>query len=313
MKLRKFLWMLGVVILIATGWCLRWNPKISVSVIVPVYNSEKYLARCLDSLKRQKLEDIEFIIVNDGAIDKSLKIAEEYVKQDKRFRVISQENGGVGVARNRGLKEAKGEYVGFVDSDDFVSENYFLELYKKAKKWDADVSVALNVFELSGRVVEQKWRPVFAYRDKEFLEDFSFLIRDAGEQWDKIYKKSFLMENRISSIEERLWFEDVWFSTLIAIYAKRVAISKKGVYFYRIHDESLSAVRFMEEKDFWRGLDLHREFFVRIKDLKISDEDKMKLKIILREKIYWFIGTYMKRFSDVKKLKEYYNSFGGLI
>lgn len=95
-----------------------------VSIIVPVYNVEKYLKRCLDSLVNQTLKDIEIICVNDGSTDGSLAILDEYVRNDDRIVVINQENSGQSVARNRGIDVAKGEYIGFVDSDDWVSEDY---------------------------------------------------------------------------------------------------------------------------------------------------------------------------------------------
>lgn len=319
MQKNKFLflvWGLGLSVVISAIWSFVWfreNSKVFVSVIVPVYNSEKYLEKCLDSLTRQKLKQIEFIVIDDGSTDGSYKIMQEFQKKDKRFKIFSKQNEGVGKTRNRGLKIAKGEYVGYVDSDDFVSSDYFLKLYEKAKKWDADVAVAWNVSVVEENMIIPKWRPVFAYKDKEFLEDFSFLIGDAGEQWDKIYKMSFLEKNYIKSLDGRLWFEDVWFSTLVAIYAKRVAISKEGRYFYRIREDSLSGVSNITKEEFWKGLEIHKNMFLRVRNMKISDEEKMDLKLKLREKIYWFMGTFGHEYNEKEKFIEYFNSFIGLI
>ena len=112
-----------------------------VSIIVPVYNVEKYLKRCLDSLVNQTLKDIEIICVNDGSTDGSLAILNEYVRNDDRIVVINQENSGQSVARNRGIDVAKGEYLGFVDSDDWVSEDYFERLHNSAIQNNAEIAV----------------------------------------------------------------------------------------------------------------------------------------------------------------------------
>ena len=111
-----------------------------VSIIVPVYNTEKYLAKCLDSLVNQTLKDIEIIIVNDGSPDNSKKIALNYQKDyPDKIKYYEQANGGQGAARNYGLTKATGEYVGYVDSDDYVNLNMFEKMYDKAKKEAADI------------------------------------------------------------------------------------------------------------------------------------------------------------------------------
>ena len=113
------------------------TPK--VSVVVPVYNVEKYLRECLDSLLAQKLKDIEIIVVNDGSTDSSADIAAEYAARDSRVRLISKENEGYGKTMNRGFSEARGEYVGIVESDDFADPRMFKDMYKFAKKHDLDL------------------------------------------------------------------------------------------------------------------------------------------------------------------------------
>ena len=112
---------------------------VKISIIVPVYNTEPYLEQCLDSIINQTLEDIEIICVNDGSTDNSLSILEEYASKDNRIRIINQENKGQGFARNNGLKNVNGEYVLFVDSDDWIELNTCEALYKKVNELDLDM------------------------------------------------------------------------------------------------------------------------------------------------------------------------------
>lgn len=105
-----------------------------VSIIIPIYNTEKYIKDCLDSVVNQTLDDIEIICINDGSTDNSLKLINDYAKRDKRIKVINQENKGQGTARNIGIKESKGEYIGFVDFDDYIDLKMYEKLFYESKK-----------------------------------------------------------------------------------------------------------------------------------------------------------------------------------
>ena len=117
-----------------------------VSVIIPVYNVEEYLRECLDSVVNQTLKDIEIICVNDGSTDNSLAILEEYAAKDERLRVFTQENQGQSVARNLAMEKARGEYIGFVDSDDWIDLDFYEKLYRAAVKAQADIACA-NIYK----------------------------------------------------------------------------------------------------------------------------------------------------------------------
>lgn len=118
---------------------------VDVSIIVPVYNTEEYLQKCLDSLTNQTLKNIEIICVNDGSTDNSLKILQDNAIKDDRIKIINQGNKKQGAARNAGMQVATGEYIGFVDSDDYVDLNYFERLYRIARNYDSDIALATNV------------------------------------------------------------------------------------------------------------------------------------------------------------------------
>lgn len=124
-----------------------------VSIIVPVYNVEKYLRKCIDSLVNQTLNDIEIICINDGSTDKSLKILKEYKNKDSRIILLNQENSGQSVARNRGIEIAKGEYLGFVDPDDWIDLDYYEKLYNAAIGTNADIATA-GIIRITG--IKQK-------------------------------------------------------------------------------------------------------------------------------------------------------------
>ena len=116
--------------------------EVIISVIVPVYNSEKFLSDCIESLRNQSLKEIEMIFINDGSTDSSLKILREYEKIDSRIKVIDQKNSGPSAARNKGLDIAKGEYISFIDSDDWIDKDMYKEMYYIAKKNNSDAVIS---------------------------------------------------------------------------------------------------------------------------------------------------------------------------
>lgn len=202
-----------------------------VSIIVPVYNVEKYLKRCLDSLVNQTLKDIEIICVNDGSTDGSLAILDEYVRNDDRIVVINQENSGQSVARNRGIDVAKGEYLGFVDSDDWVSEDYFEKLYNSAIQNNAEIAVG-GIIRLH-RFNRRK----FLTFDKEIVTsdiNLKFELCDMPEKsyvWNKIYKSSKLKEIGLK-FEEGIVFEDCIFTPQALFYFDKIVTVPDAYYFY---------------------------------------------------------------------------------
>lgn len=118
-----------------------------ISAILPVYNVEQYIKDCLDSIINQTMDDIEIICVNDGSLDNSLQVLEEYAQKDARIKIISQENQGQGIARNNGLKIANGEYITFIDPDDWVDVDMFEKMYNSAKKFDSDFVFCNSMIE----------------------------------------------------------------------------------------------------------------------------------------------------------------------
>ena len=202
-----------------------------VSIIVPVYNVEKYLRKCIDSLINQTLNDIEIICINDGSTDKSLKILKEYKNKDSRIILLNQENLGQSVARNRGIEIAKGEYLGFVDPDDWIDLDYYEKLYNAASTNDTDIAVG-GIIRVTG-IKKKK----FLNFEKETLTDntkLKFELCDVPEKsyiWNKIYKTQKLKEINLKFKEGRI-FEDCIFTPQALFFLGKMVTVPNTYYYY---------------------------------------------------------------------------------
>lgn len=190
-----------------------------VSVIIPVYNTEEYLAECLNSLVRQTLDDIEILVVDDGSTDGSLKIAKEFeAAHPSKIRVLTKENGGQASARNMALKYATGEYLGFVDSDDWVDTTMYQEMYDAAIREDADIVIC---------DMEDCYPDHVIYHHTSRFES---RFRVAGSSCNKFFKKSLVGDD---VFPVGLWYEDFEFSAKQMMKTEKVAVIHKA--FYHCH------------------------------------------------------------------------------
>ena len=207
-----------------------------VSVIVPVYNSEKYLEKCLDSVAEQTLEDIEIIAVNDGSSDRSVEILENYAKiYPNKLKVLHKENGGLSDARNFGMRHAQGEYIGFVDSDDWVEKDMFELMYQKAKEESYDVVVCDFKEIRNGREIPYTSEVQADGQGKEYIKANMLEIYSAA--WNKIYKKEILDENLFT---KGIWHEDVEFLYRVLPRINSIGVVHKCLYNYLIRKGSIS-------------------------------------------------------------------------
>jgi glycosyltransferase involved in cell wall biosynthesis len=199
-----------------------------VSVIIPIYNREKYLKKCLDSVINQTLNDIEIICIDDGSTDRSREILNGYGKVDSRIKIINQKNQGPGLARNIGLKIAKGEYIGFVDSDDWIDLNFYETLFTEAKKQDADLTRTEYVYEYPNHSKEDNINKTILERksDGELLNlnEHSVVI------WNAIYKRKYLQKNNIT-FDKLPGLVDVPFTARATYYSKKT-IPVIGTYYH---------------------------------------------------------------------------------
>ena len=206
---------------------------IKISVIIPVYNVEEYIEQCVESVVNQTLKEIEIIIVNDGTLDNSMKKIERFLS-NKRITIINKENGGLSSARNCGLKIAKGEYIVFVDSDDFIDEMMLEKLYENSENKDIVIS---NVIEYNNVTGEKKQREI-KNEIKKYNKGSYFWKYSGFEVCNKIYKRSFLMENNIKFIEG-IVLEDVPFNFYSLFLTNKVKYVDKAYYYYRIKRENI--------------------------------------------------------------------------
>lgn len=168
---------------------------IKISVIVPVYKVEKYLRKCVDSILAQTYKDFEVILVDDGSPDNCGKICDEYAKKDKRIKVVHKENGGLSDARNVGIKNAKGEYLSFIDSDDYVSPDFLEVLYRLANQNNADISVCEAVIVKEDQNAQFNNIEKYELMDKNLaLVEMIYFRKFSVNTWNKLYKKELFDE-----------------------------------------------------------------------------------------------------------------------
>ena len=194
-----------------------------VSVIVPVYNVEEYLERCLDSLVNQTLKDIEIIIVNDGSTDGSKEKIQEYINKYKNIVYLEKENGGLSSARNYGIPYAKGEYIGFVDSDDYVELTMYEKMYNKAIEEKSDMVECDFIWEYPNKKREDIGK---IYSDKK-----EAIVEARVVAWNKIIKKDIIEKTKIT-FPEGLRYEDIEFFYKIVPYLNKISFVKETLVHY---------------------------------------------------------------------------------
>lgn len=267
---------------------------VQVSIIVPIFNTENYLKECLNSIKEQTLKDIEIICVNDGSTDGSEEIIKSFCKSDPRFKLINQKNKGQSTARNRGIKEAKGEFIAFADSDDKIETNMLEILLQNAKKNEAEISMcSINTFN-ENEIKKDSYLNLDILPNE--LEDKSFQAKDTRGilfkipvvPWNKIYKTSFLKENNIY-FEEGINFEDNLFFTKTFFLAKNIVFTKLPLYNYRENSQTSYSKKGRKDHkklDFFTLYKLQKKFLKEngfYKDYKKGFEYSKK-----QELFYWF-------------------------
>lgn len=227
-------------------------PKISV--IVPVYNSEKVVNRCIDSILKQTYSDFELILINDGSKDKSIDILKDYEKKDLRIRVIDNENNGVSETRNIGINEAKGDYIQFVDSDDYIDEDMLKESLEQLEKNSVDIVMSGIYLDIEKNGVAnsstQTYEYKFANNNTEIVENV--LTRLGGtyinSPINKLYKRSIIKENNIYMNKEIDLGEDLLFNLEYLKHCNSIIFGDKCYYHYCMRAEENLTAKYRDNK-----------------------------------------------------------------
>lgn len=209
---------------------------IKVSIIIPVYNVDKYIEKCLKSLIAQTLRQIEIICVNDGSTDNSLKILNYYKEKDSRIKVINQNNAGPGKSRNVGIKLAKGDFIGFVDGDDWVDKNYFEKLYNAAIQYNCDI--AAGDFYRQGKFIRSqklKYKNIKAFYEPAEKMKQAFIPKH-NYVWNKIYKREALLS---MPFPENCYYEDMRWLIKVIYYLNGFVTVPNVFYYYRKNQGSI--------------------------------------------------------------------------
>lgn len=283
-----------------------------ISVIVPVYNVSKYLEICLDSILNQTYTNLEIICVNDGSTDGSLNILKKYAKKDERIKIINKKNGGLSSARNAGLEVATGDYVSFVDSDDWIDKEMLFKLSKSMEENNTDITICAvrcydeknreyndtNPYFTLGFFDKSFDNKVFSYKDtKTFIMDVCVMA------WNKLYRKSFL-DKCGAKFPHGLIFEDGPFFFSVYFKTKRVSIVRDLLYYYRINRKGSIVEK--GGKNFIDIINVVELMYNSLKDVDCFDEVKNEFYCRKADDIvyrYQLVGLMSKyKFSkEVKK------------
>ena len=248
-----------------------------ISVIVPVYNVEKYVSKCLDSILKQTLKDIEIIVVDDGSTDNSGSICDRYAEQDKRIRVFHKENGGLSSARNYGIDRAKGEYIGFIDSDDYIEDDMYEVLFDLILKFDADISMCAIYYVYPKTVINKSTdNEIFVVSNEEAIKIVLEAKINTVNAVNKLYRKELFNQVKypIGKIAE-----DAFVIVKLLQQCNRVAITTEKKYYYIHRSDSITTSRF-NPKD-CDTIEAHRQNY------DIISKHFPKLEKIAKTRICW--------------------------
>lgn len=271
------------------------NPDILVSIIVPAYNVELYINKCLASITEQTYKNLEIIVVDDGSTDSTGALIDEFAGQDTRIVVIHQPNSGVSIARNNGIESSKGDYLVFVDGDDFLAPDYVEYMLKLAKETDAE-------FCLSECCYTRKKEP------QTELENIKKLNRDDATAlllspkiivgcWNKIFKRSLISDNNLKFSTTLFYGEGLSFITNASQVANCVGVGNRKVYYYRRNNELSATTKFNIEK-IYNG---EKALGLIGKNLKVSSQ-KIDIMLILHKSIFCLGALTRISGNKVKKM-----------
>lgn len=291
-----------------------------ISVIVPVYNVEKYLYRCIGSILNQTFKDLEIILIDDGSKDRSGIICDEFKKKDNRIKVIHKKNEGLGLARNTGMDIATGDYITFVDSDDYISTTLVEDLYKGIVSNNVDTALGgFKKITNDDKILLEKIPEFNSYSEKNVLEEFlPKLIGSSPEKsdsikmsvWNGMYSRDIISKNKIKFPSEREFIsEDIIFALEYYRFSKGVCILNNSNYYYRVNQNSLT--KSYRKDRFEASKKIYQKELEMIRELDIYEKSKLRLnrqffifvkKCISQENIKISHLNYKQALNNIKKI-----------
>lgn len=273
------------------------NPK--VTIVIPVYNAEKYIEKCINSILNQSLKEIEIIVINDGSRDNSLCILQEIAKNNDNLRVLTQENKGASAARNLGIKKANGEYIGFVDIDDYIENDMYFKMYNKAIEKNYDI-VSCSFMEETETTKTNFTEALFG--NKELIgEEIKNLYLDKIIEdkflgylplWNKIFKRKFISKYNIWINENMILGEDRVFCSEAIFKADKIANVNDILYHYmKINSDSLTNRYDIKKVGYY--LEDRRSMLKFVKDNVIDKEKLYEYKKIYNKRVFYKLLDYM--------------------
>lgn len=287
-----------------------------ISIIVPIYNVEKYIHRCIDSILVQTFTNFELILVDDGSTDNCLEICNEYALKDSRIKVVHKENGGVCSARNTALDIAQGEYIGFVDSDDWIEKDMYETLYYLSMKYETDV-VECDILFVNDRDdnIDKCANVEVQTGNRYFALERIMKISFSNVVWNKLYKRNIFENLRFPGVKR---FEDVYITYKIILQSKKYVYTNKKMYHYYQHSNSLCHVS-KYSIEVLEAVYSQQERFYTLKKLDIPKHildlaEQRYLRDLLRH--FYILGKNReddednKHLDNIRKLIKYnYNGF----
>lgn len=272
-----------------------------ISIIVPIYNVEAYLEKCIDSILQQTYTNIEVILVNDGSLDNCGQICDQYEKIDKRIKVVHKKNGGLSDARNAGLDVATGTYVVFIDSDDYIEKDLIEESYKVIHENNLDlVSFDYRKVDENGYIIEESVlgleNNIYDLSEiglNEYIIKKIYTYEHGVEAWHKMYKMSIIKENKLKfTYNDLIFAEDLLFNLSYLVHVNKCATMQQTYYNYLIRETSIMG---KPKKDLFIR---YRNLFQTLEKYWIKFDNKV-IQVIPLGYFIWLIGTIKLKLNEV--------------
>lgn len=293
--------------------------EIKISIIMPVYNAEKYLKMTIESVLNQSFLEFELIAIDDGSTDKSLDILKKYSKIDTRIVVIEQENSGVSKTRNKGINVAKGKYLSFLDADDLLDSNFLMELYEKSERYNTDIYITgYSIFYGAKPDEVAIYNNQLSDSDRNLVpihgQDLFAYLRSIGlgvNIWNKLFKMTFIKKFNINFSETQTFDEDMFFVWKCCLVANKIYLDNNCRYYYRLSNSS-SIMKYHENI-----YEQYREGFSNIKNfVKEHDVDLINIDNTINEVfiskvpilVFMLIRSPLRYSYKKKKLESYFTN-----